>query len=131
METDKFYKLAPQALKNSDLNIISKKMEDSYDSDSDSHSESDTNVKQAIWRSEAREKPAHKNRAVYKYFGVRNPRIDPKICDWLWESPYHCQEYKDELREGTHSSNINSSKDEWFIGKHELNTFGQHYQRAN
>ena len=48
METDKFYKLAPQALKNSDLNIISKKMEDSYDSDSDSHSESDTNVKQAI-----------------------------------------------------------------------------------
>ena len=104
-------------------------MEDSSDPNYDS--DSDSSVKQEICRSKPLEKPACNKRAVDKEFQTKKPHIDTKTGEWIWESPYHCQEYKDELREGTHSSNINSSKDEWFIGQHELNTFGQHYQRAN
>ena len=51
MNTNKFYKLTSQALKKSDLNRIMKKMEESFDSDSDYDSETYTSAKQNIRRS--------------------------------------------------------------------------------
>ena len=45
-------------------------------------------------------KPSQKKRAVDKDFRVKKPRIKPKTGDWMWESPYHHQEYKDEFIEG-------------------------------
>ena len=56
-----------------------------------------------------------------KYFRVNNPHIDPNTGVWIWEYPYHHQKYKDELRKGAYSSDIDSYRDEWTTGQHEIN----------
>ena len=122
MKTDNFYKLISQPINKSDLNRIMKKMEDSSDSESNSNSESDTSTKQEICRSKPWEKPALKERVVEKEFRVSNTHIDTKTGDWLWESPYPSQGYKDEFSDGPYRSDIDSSEDERTTGRHYLNT---------
>ena len=96
-------------------------MENSSEYESDSDSELDTSVKQEICRYKPQEKTPHKKFMEDKEFRVRKPWIDSKTCDQIWKSPYYCQEYKDEFSDGPYGSDIESSKDEWSTGRHDLN----------
>ena len=121
MNTNKFYKLASQALKKSDLNRIMNKMEESSDSDSDSDSETYTSAKQNIRRSISWEKPACKKRVLDKDFRVRKPCIYPKTGDWPLEYLCHPQEHKSEFREGPYGYDVALYEDEWTTGRHAMN----------
>ena len=84
MKTNKFYKIVSQDLKNVDLKIITKKMEEYSRSNYDSDSGLYTSVKQDIHRSKPQEKTARKKFTVDKDFRVKNPHIDSNTGNWIW-----------------------------------------------
>ena len=89
MNTNKFYNLVSKALNNIDLKRITKKMDNSSNSNSDLDYE--FCAKQEICRSKPAEKPDCKMRAVDENFQTKKPRIDTGNGKRLQEFPYHGQ----------------------------------------